>query len=206
MSVIEELEVASGEKSEGQKIAESTGDIDTLKIKIREIATEIIPIAELQHIIRHEMEEFIWRTIFRDVDKQLREIGYKLTPALLKDKLSEMTDERMSKIAEKTIDESLKETLREKVRSYIEGYELRSIIINEIREVANSIIKEAIDARKDEIQQLLKDVVAQAGKDFFTDLVAERIRVLVSSLERGERRLSEIEMKVSVMEHRVSGR
>jgi len=170
-------------------------EADRLKLKIRELLEEYLPQAELEHVVRHEVEEFVYRTIFREFRIELDELASELTAEVFKKKLEEMAGD----LIKNEIKQLLKNTAEKDILF------IRQIVDKEYEKVAKELAKKVVEERADELRNMVEETVAKATKDCFAELVAERMKTLISTLERLEKKADALEQRLMRAEQQTTG-
>jgi len=164
--------------------------VDLLKLKVRELLEKYLPQAELEHVVRHEIEEFVYRTIFREFRIELNSLASELTAEVFKRKLEEMAGDLIKNEIERLLKKAV-----ERDRVFI-----RQIVDKEYEKVAKELAQKVVKERANELRKMVEEAVARATKDCFMELVAERIKALISAVERLEAKVDGLERRVRNIE------
>jgi len=184
--------------------------------EVREIAKEEIlrmfEEAGVRKIVHHELEEILWEMIRAERAKPLKEFLDGLRKDI--DELEKVAESTAIELIEKlSTNEQFIGKVAEKFVEKVHDWDVRRVF-EEVTKARKGklykIIDELIEKRKANIEKAVGEMIDRAlekvSEKVFARLIEDRLRLVLSSLETVERRVTEIEMKVRYLEERVTTR
>ncbi|MCD6325148.1 hypothetical protein J7L97_02540 [Candidatus Bathyarchaeota archaeon] len=159
-------------------------DLDKVREIVKEEVKKAFSEGAMERTIHHELEEVMWQFMYERIDQAVDRALREIIGENAKGMAQKIIDERSRKVVEEWLRDKdifdvweVREALRETARSILEKLDL-SEIINKVRP---------------ELEKEIQGIT----REFIESNVRSEFRLLVSTIEDLQRRISNLELKIT---------